>query len=224
MSRGALLDDETLELDVAQPLKKRLTWGDIPGALELLEPFEPRAPPREPVYDSKEWINSHYPRYGYAARSPLYSWRDWAATALPVDDVAVYLATEQLMADNEQRGGLVKQAQWELARLWDWQQRRVSLGLPPDLPAGAPASSSVQPMQPGGSHVAAEADAPGNSNCTSRSSGDGGVRPAPAAAADEGALPVQGATEAGDATGAASEAGLAQEQAGGLSVEEGSGE
>jgi hypothetical protein len=29
-----------------------------------------------------------------------------------VDDVAVYLATEQLMADNEQRGGLVKQAQW----------------------------------------------------------------------------------------------------------------
>jgi hypothetical protein len=36
MSRGALLDDETLELDVAQPLKKRLTWGDIPGALELV--------------------------------------------------------------------------------------------------------------------------------------------------------------------------------------------
>lgn len=81
-------------------------------ALLQLGAFEPRSPPREPVYDSHEWINSHYPRYGYAARSPLYSWRDWAAAALPRHDLEAYLATEQLMADDERRGGLVKQAQW----------------------------------------------------------------------------------------------------------------
>jgi hypothetical protein len=64
------------------------------------------------VYDSAEWINSHFPRYGYHARSPLYSWRDWAAAALPRADLEAYLAVEALMADDEQRGGLVRQAQW----------------------------------------------------------------------------------------------------------------
>ncbi|GBF98913.1 hypothetical protein Rsub_11705 [Raphidocelis subcapitata] len=141
MSRVSLPSKEALELDVGQPKKKRLTWGDIPGAMELLEPFEPRDPPRAPVYDSAEWINTHYPRYGYAARSPLYSWRDWATSALPAADTEAYLATEALLADDEARGGLVRQAQWELARLWDWQQRRVRLGMTADLPEEASSSA-----------------------------------------------------------------------------------
>ena len=77
-----------------------------------LEPFEPAHPPRAPVYDGQEWVATHYPRYGYAARGPLYSWRDWADAALPPQDAAAYRAVERLMADDEQRGGLVKQAQW----------------------------------------------------------------------------------------------------------------
>lgn len=87
-----------------------------PSPPSQLESFEPRSPPREPVYDSHEWVSSHYPRYGYAARSPLYSWRDWAAVALPRGDAEAYAATEALMADDEARGGLLRQAQW--VRSW----------------------------------------------------------------------------------------------------------
>ena len=74
--------------------------------------FEAREPPKAPVYDAHEWVSAEFPRYGYAARGALYSWRDWAAAALPPGDAAAYLATERLMGDDEARGGLVRQAQW----------------------------------------------------------------------------------------------------------------
>jgi hypothetical protein len=84
-----------------------------------LDAFESLSPPTAPVYDAGEWVNTQFPRYGYAARGPLYSWRDWAAAALPRADAEAYLAVEALMADDEQRGGLVRQAQWvRRRRLW----------------------------------------------------------------------------------------------------------
>jgi hypothetical protein len=36
LSQASLPDSEALELGVAQPRKKRLTFGDIPGALDVV--------------------------------------------------------------------------------------------------------------------------------------------------------------------------------------------
>jgi hypothetical protein len=77
-----------------------------------LAPFQPRGGPTSPVYDAHEWVSAHYPRYGYAARGPLYSWRDWAAAALPPGDAEALFACEAVMADDDQRAGLLRQAQW----------------------------------------------------------------------------------------------------------------
>ncbi|KAF6262382.1 hypothetical protein COO60DRAFT_651604 [Scenedesmus sp. NREL 46B-D3] len=142
-----------LELAHAPARQKRLTYKDVQGYQELLTSLvslpESHAQdmPKAPMLDAGQWVDAHFKQegYGFEPRSPFYVWRAWAAAALPLEQAQALVAMESVMADDNARSALLKQAQHELARLWDWQHRRAALGLSPDLPHSSSSSSSAMP-------------------------------------------------------------------------------
>jgi hypothetical protein len=49
--------------------------------------------------------------YGFEPRSGFYVWRAWAAAALPLEQAQTLVAMESVMADDNARSALLKQAQ-----------------------------------------------------------------------------------------------------------------
>eukprot|EP00798_Chlamydomonas_sp_ICE-L_P028506 gene28506-31663_t len=87
----------------------------------------------DPVYDLPNWLEHNYPQHDTQPRSPLYHWVSWMHKNIPMQQQRLYLALDQYMQSEEHRKALVAQANYELARLWDWQHRRVAAGLSPEL-------------------------------------------------------------------------------------------
>lgn len=123
---------------------KRLRFGDIPATTRLMEAFIPDAAPEEPVYDLPTWLEHNYPRYDTSPKSGFYHWVTWMRSNLPDHEQQLYLAFHQQMSHEPTRKQIVERSRQELARLWDWQHRRVAAGLPPDLSAADSATAAME--------------------------------------------------------------------------------
>lgn len=113
---------------VAQVPKVR--FGDLPATSRLVDSLVPDKPVREPVYDLPTWIENNYPQHDTLPRSPFYHWETYLAqSGLPDDQQQVYLVFHKYMTREKYRRGIMRQAAFELSRLWDWQHRRLAAGL-----------------------------------------------------------------------------------------------
>nr|8A22_Yf Chain Yf, mS111 [Polytomella magna]8APN_Yf Chain Yf, mS111 [Polytomella magna]8APO_Yf Chain Yf, mS111 [Polytomella magna] len=112
---------------------RRLRLGDLPATSQFMESFVSEKLPKEPLYDMPSWLANNMPQYDAQPKSPHYHWSSWMRQHLSLDLQRLYAAFAEYMASEPHRLGIVRQANFELARLWDWQHRRVAAGLSPDL-------------------------------------------------------------------------------------------
>ncbi|WIA18449.1 hypothetical protein OEZ85_009908 [Tetradesmus obliquus] len=202
-----------LEVPRQPARQKRLTYADVQGYEQLLSSLvmlpgsHAQNMPKAPMLDAGQWVDTHFKQegYGFEPRSPFYAWRAWAAAALPLEQAQTLVAMEAVMADDSCRAVLLKQAQHELARLWDWQHRRVALGLPPDLPHTSSSSSSAMPDAAAAAAAAAEAAA---------------ARAAAAAEAEAAAAAAAAELQEADLSGSSSSSGSDDELAAALPAED----
>ncbi|KAG1671532.1 hypothetical protein FOA52_011252 [Chlamydomonas sp. UWO 241] len=178
-----LPDRDIQELLKASEATGRIRFGDLPATSKLMESFTAGKLPGEPVYDLPSWLEHNYPQFDATPKSPFYSWVVWSRDHLPRDQQRALHAFHDYMSHPGFRKAILRQANWELARLWDWQHRRAALGLAPELTPAEAAAALDDAHAHGGRGAAAAAAAGAGPAATAAPSAVGGTGRAPAAAA-----------------------------------------
>lgn len=111
----------------------RLTLTQQPAARRLMESLVGSRMPSEPLYDLPSWLEHSYPQFDANPKTPFFSWQVWSRAHLLKDKQRSLFAFHDYMSHDPSRRVILKRSNLELLRLWEWQHKRISLGLPPDL-------------------------------------------------------------------------------------------